>query len=158
MRPVRAPLVAALLVVTLAACGGGGGEPDVAVVGAAQAAVPVAGSSQVVVTLENTGDGDDTLVSASTDVALGVELHRTDISDGTASMDELDEVPVPAGEQVRFRPGETHLMLVVPDSTVVEGGTFELTLELERSGALTFPVTVVPLLDLAEGAVDEDAS
>lgn len=156
MRPTR-PLLAGLVLV-LTACGGdGGGSPVVAVVGDAQAAVPVAGSSQVVVTLENTGDGDDTVVGATTEVALGVELHRTELTDGTASMNQLEEVEIPAGERVAFRPGETHLMLVVPDSTVTEGGTFELTLELERSDPLTFPVTVVPLLDLAEDAFDDEA-
>jgi len=64
-------------------------------------------------------------------------------------------VDVPAGETVRFRPGGLHLMLVVPDSTVREGGTFDLTLHFERSGDRTIPVEVVPLLDLAEQAFDD---
>jgi periplasmic copper chaperone A len=67
----------------------------------------------------------------------------------------LEEVELPAGETVRFRPGGLHLMLTVPDETVVVGGTFELTLRFDRSDEVTVPVEVVDLLDLTEG--DEDA-
>jgi periplasmic copper chaperone A len=152
--PTRAVLVALLLLLTACA---DRGDPAVAV-GPAQASPPVAGSSQVVVTIENTGDGPDRLVGASTPAALGVELHRTIIEDGQARMVELEAVDVPAGGRVRFRPGDLHLMLVVPDGTVVVGGTFELTLRFDRSGEVTVPVEVVELLDLVEGAAaDPDA-
>lgn len=133
------------------------GDPQIRVVGDVQAAVPVAGSSQVVITLANDGDGDDTLTGASTEAALGAEIHVTEVEEGRATMRELDEAELPAGELVRFRPGGLHLMLVVPDETVVEGGTFELTLHFARADDRTVPVEVVPLLDLAEDALDEDA-
>jgi periplasmic copper chaperone A len=133
-----------------------GGEPRL-VVGEAQAAAPVAGSSQVVVAVTNEGDGDDRLVGAETPAALGVEVHLTELDGGRATMAVLDEVELPAGEKVRFRPGGLHLMLVVPDESVAVGGTFELTLRFERSDAVTVPVEVVDLLDLTEGDADPDA-
>jgi periplasmic copper chaperone A len=136
-----------------AACGAGG-EPDLDV-GPAQAAEPVAGSSQVVLAVTNRGDGDDRLVAAETPAAVDVEVHLTEITDGRATMVVLDEVAIPAGETVRFRPGSLHLMLVVPDETVAVGGTFDLTLRFDRSGEITVPVEVVDLLDLTEP--DEDA-
>lgn len=135
--------------VLLAACGDGG-EPALEV-GPAQAAEPVAGSSQIVLAVTNGGDGDDRLLGAETPAALDVEVHLTEVADGRATMTILDEVEVPAGETVRFRPGGLHLMLVVPDETVTVGGTFELTLRFDRSGELTVPVEVVDLLDLTEG-------
>lgn len=154
MRPrLLAALSAALVLAT--GCGGGDGEPDLEV-GAAQAALPVAGSSQVVVSITNDGDGDDTLVEADTESALGVEFHLTAIEEGRASMNQLQEVEIPAGEEVRFRPGGLHLMLVVPDDTVTEGGTFDLTLRFERSGEVTVPVEVTDLLELYEDGLDED--
>lgn len=143
-----------LLLVVLSACGPSG-TPDLSV-SPAQAAVPVSGSSQIVVSITNDGDGDEELVEATTPAALGVELHVTEIEDDRATMQELETVPLPAGETTRFRPGGLHLMMVVPDETVVEGGTFELTLHFERSDDVTVPVEVVPLLDLAEDAFDED--
>jgi copper(I)-binding protein len=142
-------LVLALLVVT----GCGGGEPDLRI-GRAQASPPVAGSSQIVVTIENDGDGRDRLLGGDTPAALAVELHQTIIEDGQAMMVELDDLEVPAGGAVRFRPGDLHLMLVVPDETVVVGGTFDLTLRFDRTGEVTVPVEVVELLDLVEDADD----
>ena len=144
---VSAALVAALL----AACSGG--TPQVEVVGPVQVAAPVAGSSQVALTLVNRGHGDDQLVSVSTDAALDVEIHRTTVADGTATMETLEGLPIAAGEELVFRPGAAHLMLVVPDETVREGGTIQLVLDLERSDDLVVEGQVVDLLDL----VEEDA-
>jgi periplasmic copper chaperone A len=146
--------VAAALAVLLAACGGGGGTPQLEVVGEVQVATPVAGSSQVALSIANTGDGDDTLVGAETDAALGTEIHRTTVEDGGAVMETLDTLELPAGEEVTFRPGELHLMLVVPDATVEQGGTLQIVLEFERSDDLVVEAQVVDLLDLAEDAAD----
>jgi periplasmic copper chaperone A len=148
----RPAALVAVLAVLLTACGGGG-EPLIEV-GPAQASRPIAGSSQVVVTINNDGDGDDELLGGETPAALAVELHRTVIEDGQASMVQLDGLEVPAGGSVRFQPGDLHLMLVVPDETVVPGGTFELTLRFDRSGEVTVPVEVVELLDLVEDTPD----
>jgi periplasmic copper chaperone A len=141
-------MVVAAFAAALVACSGGG-EPDLDI-GPAQASVPIAGSSQIVVEIVNDGSGDDRLVGADTSAAAGVEMHQTIIEDGAATMIELDAVEVPAGGQVRFRPGDRHLMLVVPDETVAAGGTFELTLRFDRSGEVRVPVEVVELLDLVE--------
>jgi periplasmic copper chaperone A len=148
-RRLAALVIVVALALLLAACGGGG-TPELEV-GPAQAAAPVAGSSQVVVAIANEGDGDDRLVEAETDAALDVEVHLSEIDDGRATMGVLDEVELPAGDTVRFRPGELHLMLVVPDESVVVGGTFDLTLRFDRSEPITVPVEVVDLLDLTEG-------
>lgn len=153
-RSARITSLSAALAFVLAGCGATG-TPQLRIGDDAQAAEPVAGSSQIVLELRNEGDGDDTLVEASTPAALGVEFHLTSIEDGRASMGELEEVEVPAGESVRFRPGGLHLMMVVPDETVALGERFELTLGFERSEPMTTEVEVVDLLDLAEGTFDE---
>ena len=152
-----------LLLAPLLACSGpaptgsgtlGAGEPDLRM-SSAQASSPIAGASQLVLAIENRGDGDDRLLGAESDVALAVEIHRTVVEpDGRASMRMLDDVIVPAGGSVAFRPGGLHLMLVVPDERVVVGGTFEVTLRFERTGPLTVTVMVVDLLDLVESVPD----
>lgn len=140
----------------LAACGTDGpralgpGTPDLQV-SAAQASAPVAGASQLVVSITNRGDGDDRLVGAETDAALAVEIHRTVVEDdGRAVMRLLEDIVLPAGETVRFRPGGLHLMVVVPDERVVLGGTFDVVLRFERSDPVTVSAEVVDLLDLVE--------
>ena len=149
------PTVAVLLLLAVLSACGPSGTPDLSV-SPAQAAVPTSGSSQIVVSITNDGDGDDELVEVTTPAALGIELHVTEIENDLATMQELDTIALPAGETTRLRPGGLHLMMVVPDETVVEGGTFELTLRFDRSDDITVPVEVVPLLDLAEDSFDED--
>ena len=141
------------LALLVAACGAAG-TPELEV-SAAQAAVPLAGSSQIVVTITNRGDGDDALVAVDTDAAIGIELHETRIANDRATMVSLEEVPLPAGETVRFRPGGLHLMMIAPDDEVVLGATFDLTLRFDRSEAITTTAEVRDLLDLAEDALDD---
>jgi periplasmic copper chaperone A len=154
-RPSRsAPARTLLWALVLVLAGCAGGEPDLRV-GDARAATPSGGSSQVVVEIDNLGDGADTLVDATSDAVAAVEIHRTEIEEGRATMTQLDEVAVPAGETVRFRPGSLHLMLVAPDETVVDGGTFELVLRFERTGEVPLDVEVVPLADIVDDALPE---
>jgi len=154
-------LASTLLILT--ACGSdqatlGDGAPDLQV-GSARASARVAGASQLMLTIENRGDGDDRLIGADTDAALAIEIHLTVIEpDGRASMRMLDDALLPAGESVAFRPGGLHLMVVVPDERVVAGGTFEVTLRFARSAPVTRTVTVVDLLDLVEASVAQDGS
>jgi copper(I)-binding protein len=156
MRSSRASVAGALVLALLATgCGDDvqpldQGTPDLHV-SRAQSSAPVAGASQLVVTIENRGDGADRLIGADTDAALAIEIHRTVIEDdGRAFMRLLDDVIIDAGETVRFRPGGLHLMVVVPDEQVRVGGTFEVTLRFERSAPVTLDVEVVDLLDLVE--------
>lgn len=153
-RAARALTVLLLVSLALAGCGARG-TPEL-VVGRAQASVPVAGASQVVVDIDNVGDGDDRLVGAETTAALDTELHLTEIRDGRATMTTLEAIDLPAGERLRFRPGGLHLMLVLPDESVVAGGTFDLVLRFARSEDVVVPVEVVELLDLVESALDDD--
>lgn len=149
-RRVTSLVLAALLV----ACGPTG-TPRLEV-SQAVAAEPAAGSSQIMLSITNDGDGDDTLVGATTPAALGVELHETRLEEQRASMEELDTAPLPAGTTTDFRPGGLHLMMVVPDETVSRGGTFALTLHFDRSADLTVPVDVVSYSDLADDAFDDE--
>lgn len=141
-----------LVALVLGACAGG--APDIEV-GAARAGLPAGGASQIVVGVRNDGDGDDELVRASSPAAAAIEVHRTRIEEGRATMTELDGVTVPAGETVSFRPGGLHLMMVEPDESVREGGTFPLTLHFDRSGEHTVEVEVVPIAELVDGAPAE---
>jgi periplasmic copper chaperone A len=154
-RPLRLFIVGAFGVL-LAGCSGttglGAGTPELSI-GPVQASAPIAGASQLVLELTNSGDGADRLVAADTPAALAVEVHLTEMTaDGRAVMRLLDDLEIPPGERVRFRPGGLHLMVVVPDAIVVIGGTFEVTLRFERSAPITVIATVVDLLDLVEGS------
>lgn len=147
----RAVVATAVAAVLAAGCAGSTGTPDLRV-GPARAAVPAAGVSQLVLEIENVGDGDDRLVAATTDRALAVEIHETTIdAEGRALMElRADGVDLPAGATTRFQPGALHLMLVVPDDSVVLGGTLPVTLTFDRSPPVTVTVTVVPTAELLD--------
>lgn len=149
--PGRGAVAAIAVALAVTACGGESGTPDLRV-GPARTAVPAAGVSQLVLTIENVGDGADRLVEAATDRALAVEIHETRIDDEGRAVMELraDGVALPAGSTTRFRPGGLHLMLVVPDASVVLGGTLPVTLTFDRSPPVTVEVAVVPTVELLE--------
>ena len=70
------------------------------------------GNSAVFFVIDNPEKGEDSLLSADSDVAAAVELHKTIMVEGNMTMQRQDIVPVPAREQVVFMPGDLHVMLI----------------------------------------------
>ena len=83
--------------------------------------------------IHNDTDKVVVLVGATSPQADRVEIHQSLVSDGVASMEELKEVSIPAGETLVLAPKGTHLMLFEPKG-LEEGGqvTFELDFKPER--------------------------
>ncbi|MCC2979403.1 copper chaperone PCu(A)C [Sphingomonas sp. IC4-52] len=74
------------------------------------------------------GPAEATLVSVRTDMAVRTELHESKAADGGGmTMDSIDQVPVPALQQVRFVPGGKHAMLFGVNPAVKPGGTLTFT-------------------------------
>ena len=150
-RCIAGPLAVAVLAILAisVACSSGDARVEAS---QARAAVPVAGSSQIAITLTNVGERSDYLISASTPAAVDIEVHLTEIIEQRASMRSVDTVDLPAGIPVHFRPGGLHLMMVVPDDSVVLGARFPLTLTFRHADPITVDVDVVPLEELLEGS------
>ena len=126
----------ALLIVMLAAaqCSGGNAAPKITVEDAwARPSAMMAGSGAVYVTLKNTG-GDD--------VAEAVELHQTKMEGDMMKMSPVPNIPVPAGETVKLEPGGKHIMLINLKQTLNPGEKISVTLNFEKSGAMTLDVPV----------------
>lgn len=113
---------------------------------------------------------DDALVAAevSTDVAAEAQIHETVMADGGMGSDttmggsdttmggsdttmggmgemtmrEVDEIEIPAGEEVALKPGGYHIMLMGLTEPLVAGETFELTLSFREAGEQVVDVTV----------------
>ncbi len=114
--------------------------------GSAHAAGPAARAGAGYVTLTNTGDVDDRLVSATSPAAERVELHEHLLEDGIARMTEIEGgIPVPAGETVTLEQGGMHIMFLGltdawgPDEVAV-------TLVFEQAGEIevVLPVAAAP--------------
>jgi copper(I)-binding protein len=93
-------------------------------------------------TLRNTGRDADRLVSASMPIARAVELH-THIRDGEVMrMRPVADIPIPAGQTVRLRPGGLHVMLIGLTEPLRQSTTVPLTLRFERAGETTVQLEI----------------
>ena len=139
MSQVRLYVVFVLLALVLAACGASGsGELGVNDVWARPGLAE--GNSAVFFVIDNPG-AEDFLLSASSDVAGAVELHKTIMEDGNMKMVHQMNVPVPTGETV-FKPGDLHVMLIGLKNDLKPGDTFTVTLNFENAGEKTLDVVV----------------
>lgn len=98
--------------------------------------------------IENSGDRDDALVSASVDPAVAevVELHKSEMNaQGVMEMNRQDSIPVPAGGAAELKPGGLHIMLLNVDTTLAAGDMVALTLTFESGKTVTVDAPVRPL-------------
>jgi len=131
--------VFASLAIVLAACGASGsGELGVNDVWARPGLAD--GNSGVFFVISNPGS-EDFLLSASSDVAGAVELHKTIMEDSNMKMVQQMNVPVPTGETI-FKPGDLHVMLIGLKNDLKPGDTFKVTLNFENAGEKTLDVVV----------------
>lgn len=93
--------------------------------------------------IQNKGQQPDKLLSASSDVAARVELHRMGLDAGVMRMREVPFIALPAGQTTLLRHGgEHHLMLMDLKRPLKDGDRFDMTLNFERAGSQTVRVWV----------------
>ncbi|HUK21647.1 MAG TPA: copper chaperone PCu(A)C [Gemmatimonadales bacterium] len=97
-------------------------------------------STGAYLTIVNHGAIADTLEGARCGCARSVTIHQT----GPGGMVMRRSLPVPAGESVRFAPGEMHLMLMSLDHLAKSGERIALTLRFAHAGEVTLQVPVRP--------------
>ncbi|WP_242146798.1 copper chaperone PCu(A)C [Sphingomonas sp. BAUL-RG-20F-R05-02] len=72
------------------------------------------------------GSTDTTLVAVHSEFSLRTELHQSMTSGGMAAMKPLDQVALPAGGKVAFKPGGMHVMLFGLNPVIKPGKTMTL--------------------------------
>lgn len=103
----------------------------------ASARAPLPGQSTAVVYFDivNHG-GEDTLLSATSNVSSRVELHDHIHEDGVMKMRQVNNVAIPAKDRVSFQSGGLHVMLFN-----VEGDEpYLLTLDFETHEDITIQI------------------
>jgi copper(I)-binding protein len=126
----------------LAACAEG--TPAITV-SDARIPAPAGANGAFYLTLANDGDGDDRLVDVATDVAADAQLHQSRMEDGVMSMQPVDGIDLPAGDEAVLEPGGLHVMLVEIDQGLTEGDTVEVTLMFDHADPQRVTAEVVPL-------------
>jgi copper(I)-binding protein len=101
----------------------------------------VEGNTGVFFVIDNPTNQDDRLLSAESEFAEAVELHKTTIVDDVMHMSPQEFVDIPAGEQVVFKPGDLHVMLINLTEQLNVGDSFKLSLNFENAGKITLTVT-----------------
>jgi len=94
------------------------------------------GTGAVFLTLVNDTQQPDRLLRAHADIADATEIHETTIVDEVMRMRPVPHVEIPAGGEVKLKPGSYHIMLIGLLHNLEMGDRFDVTLTLERSGTL----------------------
>jgi copper(I)-binding protein len=99
-------------------------------------------SSAAYFVIVNQGSEADALVGASSEAANKAEMHETRIVGDVAEMVPVPRVEVPARGRLEFKPGGYHLMMEGLTQDLKVGETIQLTLQFEKSGAITLNVPI----------------
>lgn len=92
--------------------------------------------------IQNAGDADDRLISATSPAFGKIELH-TVLKDGDVmKMQQIVDVPVPAGEAAVLKAGGLHLMLFDAKELHKDGAMFPITLTFQQAGDVEIMVRV----------------
>lgn len=96
-------------------------------------------------TIENTGDLDDTLISVESNIAEFTEIHENfiDPDDGIMMMRKIKNISIPADGQAILNPKGKHVMLIKLDAPLTLDSTFPITLIFEKSGKKEINIKVV---------------
>ena len=78
--------------------------------------------------LENRGGDPVALVAVETEAAAQTEIHVMEYKDDRMTMRRVEELQVPAGEEIALKPGGTHLMLMELRQPLRDGDEVELVL------------------------------
>lgn len=116
MKTNNSGFTAAFLVISLLLCQFQASAAETAMISnlRVKEAPPAATATAGYLMLHNHGETEFELASVTSEGYGGIELHRTVIRDGVASMQRQDSIKVPAGGSVEFKPGDLHLMLFSP--------------------------------------------
>jgi len=111
----------------------------------ARATIGLRRPGAVFVTIRNQGSAGDVLSAIETPLAERAEVHRSQISNGIASMMLAGPVEIPSLGEVRLAPGGLHVMLMKLSKPLIKGEKFSLTLVFKNTGRVEISVPVLSL-------------
>ncbi|MFI8383944.1 copper chaperone PCu(A)C [Pseudomonas sp. NPDC079086] len=103
---------------------------------------PVAPTAAAYFVVHNKGAEADRLLSVSTPHAGKAELHEHMHADGVMKMQQVENVTIPAGGEVKFEPMGYHVMMFNLKQQAKDGERFPLTLTFENAGKVDVEVAV----------------
>ncbi|MEN0087282.1 MAG: copper chaperone PCu(A)C [Pseudomonadota bacterium] len=103
-------------------------------------------------TIRNTGTTDDVLLGGVATYAGDVEVHTMTMDGDVMKMRELaDGLPIPAGEEVKLRPGGLHIMFVQLAEPLNDGEKREATLRFRDAGEVQVTFNIERTIEFEDG-------
>lgn len=140
---VRNTFLALCLIATSFPVLAGSAAEDVKLISPFARAVPKGlNNGAMFVTLDNQGNTDRALVSASSNVSDIVELHEHANIDGMMKMRRIDKIDIPAGSQTELKPGGLHIMFIGLKDAIPENSQVTVTLTFDDNSSTRIDVPV----------------
>lgn len=89
-------------------------------------------NAAVYLTIHNHSAEDDELIGATTTAADVVEIHESKMENDVMQMSRVDSVPIAADEEIVFKPGGLHIMLIDVKQELVLGKHIGLILHFKN--------------------------
>lgn len=94
---------------------------------------------------ENTSSKSDTLVFIRAEIAEITQVHETyETEDGMMGMREQEQVVVSSGENIEFRQGGLHVMLISLKNELVDGDSVTIDMKWSNAGLVQKKLPVQP--------------
>ena len=101
------------------------------------ARVTPSGTGSVYMEIKNNGNSDDKLLSASSDKAGMVMIHRSIREGDISKMIHIhDGITIPGNSSVSLKPGDYHLMLMNLDKNLSLGDKISIILNFEKNDSI----------------------
>lgn len=113
------------------------------------------GNSAAYMMLVNGTGQDDELIGASSDVAMAVEIHLSQMSaDGVMQMMKQESVAIVSGGELELKPGSYHVMLIGLMKDLNVGDEITLTLHFQNHEDITLTIPVKDAADMGGSGMD----
>lgn len=112
-------------------------------------------NSAVYMQLHNHTKNDDELLSVSSDAAGAVEIHESKVdANGVMQMNMLPSLPLAATDELEFKPGGMHIMLVNLKEDLNVGDEITVTLHFKNHEDMVLTVPVEDATDMGGSGMD----
>ncbi len=96
----------------------------------------------VYLTIVNSSNTRDQLLSVTCAAANAVEIHTVQMENDVMSMHPLPDLDIPANSSVELAPGGLHIMLIGLKQNLTAGENLPLTLVFENAGELSIEAEI----------------
>jgi len=101
-----------------------------------RATAAAGGSGGGYLVIRNTGSQADRLIRAESRSARVMELHTMSMEGGVMRMRPVQDIPIPAGGEVKLEPGGLHVMFLETNFRFEQGRNIPVRLVFEKAGAI----------------------